>query len=223
MNNKVYLSIDLDFFNNQNSRSAYYQLDHLVNQLITKCNVKPIAVMNHQQLLKHVNQCSARTLINLDEHSDLGGPMTTKLNCGTWVDYVRWRTEGTYIWIRNRHSFYGDCSADDINWSKPVHPSWESLKTRYKYGLSTQFINKLVDNVIAAGLVLSPMYSHSNLEKPFREIVKKYRLRYLKGTRSEDFAYDILPYEMDRKYAGSNLYLKYNIDERTSSTPSRFC
>lgn len=104
---KTYLSIDLDFWN-QGKRS----LPHLKRFLTTVRHNLPMSrikvVDSHEELLPHVNESGCDELINIDWHSDVTNRFDsceynlrspTKLNCGTWVSFVKFRKQGVYTWI----------------------------------------------------------------------------------------------------------------------------
>lgn len=62
----AYVSIDMDFW-----ESAKIADRSIRRFLDTIPSVPKIAVMNHQQLLRHINSLPADVLVNVDTHSDL--------------------------------------------------------------------------------------------------------------------------------------------------------
>jgi hypothetical protein len=204
VNNKIYLSIDIDFW--RTPKVAQASLIQLFDKLPT--DIDRVAVMNHQQLEKFVSKSNARTLINIDTHSDLSEASTTDFNCGTWVAYVSWRKEGKYIWYRG----HNDTDVGSCNSGKPwmEGTDWLSYKTAFRKQ-SFDFSSKLdISNVVGVGLCLSPSYNgdgcsapgyyYANhnpddlrMEKVFKFIVNKYNLPYLKGRRIEHFGRDRHP------------------------------
>ena len=103
-----YLSIDIDFW--LKPAPAVACLERVI-QYAKRCHIPIQGVMNHQQMLREVNASVARRLVNIDEHSDLTDSGVFELECGTWVSYVKWRHEGSYLWIRNnQNTTYGSCN-----------------------------------------------------------------------------------------------------------------
>jgi hypothetical protein len=194
---KSFLSIDIDFWNDGIIADKVYDyLDRLCFKLKSK-RIPMIAVMNHQQMLRLVNDSKARRLINIDMHSDLAGENVNALSCGTWVSYVRWRRAGGhYLWLHRHSAWEGDCNQDPpifregvtvrsiSDWGLVAHrrvkaaPGWDWLSER-----------KICD----FSLVLSPLYCDRDLEPVFRAIVKEYKIPYLKGVRHEDNRVTIRP------------------------------
>ena len=183
----TYLSIDIDFWNWQVKSTAERDLDRLF-WLASKLQIPTIAVMNHQQLTGYVTESKARKLVNIDTHSDLGDRWVSRYNCGSWVSYVPWRTEGEYKWI-HRHSLKdGECNFPTsifmpgtkakkslIEWKEASHNQVEAMPSP----------SKLLRNCSNIGFVLSPSYCDDGLEDVFRYIVGKYKLQYAKGVRDE--------------------------------------
>lgn len=190
--NRVFLSIDIDYWNWVNEDLCYKQLCRIFDRLKHLHRDKKTAVMNHQQMLSLVNESRARTLINVDFHSDLAEKDCEEFSCGTWVSYVKWRKENnaSYHWIRPIvDTFEGDCGQkymfDFDNNLMPGITDWNKIITKYinPRKLKTKYITKNVSNV---SFCLSPTYCNEGLEPIFREIVNKYNLKYKKGRRRED-------------------------------------
>ncbi len=107
----IYLSIDIDYW--RLNQSGY--IDFLCN--VAKLNKKIIVVHSHECLLDDIDDSKCKTLINVDYHSDLcethgdvsagiynglpkdEGNKPIKLNEGVWVNFVRWRHSGNFLWI----------------------------------------------------------------------------------------------------------------------------
>ncbi len=187
---KTYLSIDMDYWNGRTPAYTRRSLFSLLKRL-KKRRVPMMACMNHQQMLNHVNDSSARRLINLDTHSDLSQSVVTMLNCGTWVSYVKWRQQGEFIWCHRRTIREGDCSSwgngkriflNNGNINNTVS-DWKKVKRtkmllpNYRY---------LTTHTVAAGLVLSPDFIEDELEYIFYEAIAKFNIDYFKGRRNED-------------------------------------
>jgi hypothetical protein len=175
---KTYLSIDLDFW--FDPTRAREQLILLMQRL----GKRPItAVMNHQQMLAAVNASNAQRLINIDAHSDLAESSVMKLNCGTWISYVKWRTEGAYIWIRPDAGFHNSCNGDD-------RAIWNA-GTDWKYSVSRHIsrrnlkLTTYLHDCVEVGICMSPAYAPSEVVEVFREIVDRYGIPYRKGRLTE--------------------------------------
>jgi hypothetical protein len=195
MNNKIYLSIDIDFWRKPDvARSALTKIFSRLPRDVSK-----IAVMNHQQMEWFVSQSDARTLVNIDTHSDITHVDVNDFNCGTWVSYVRWRKDGNYIWYRSNPSTEaGNCNTRLTEpWNGGA--DWKSVTSSYKKQSFDFSSNLDLSNVVGVGLCLSPTFNGDDntcgyppcetwtMETVFRDIVKKYKLPYLKGRRYEHF------------------------------------
>jgi hypothetical protein len=187
---KTYLSIDIDFWNDWLIPDKVYDyLSRLCHQL-WKSRVPMVAVMNHQQLLNPVNESQARRLINIDKHSDLADSRVDRLNCGTWISYVKWRRDnGRYLWLHKHSAWEGECNQDpEIFREKVTVPSlsdWTKIAhRRIRYNPDPKWL--MDRDIVNFGLVLSPSFSDRDLEPVFRAIVKEHKISYLKGMRREN-------------------------------------
>lgn len=118
-----FLSLDIDFFNLSNhkplgqkpkifeSKAALLATLERITDLAKKTNIPLHAVTNHQQMLGAVNNSQAERLVNIDFHSDLCCVDSNlhEINCGTWINYITWRSEGKYLWIHSGTAEEGDC------------------------------------------------------------------------------------------------------------------
>lgn len=210
---KRYLSVDLDFWNDQHPDDVENDLTRLFS-LARKKGIPIVAVMNHQQLLRYVDESKARELVNLDTHSDLSAvDDTEEFNCGTWVSFVRWRHRGTYRWLHQKSVGAGECS-----WQRPIFMStdcssvqtrpeetdWKKVTHRKVKGLPNT--SDLLKDCVDIGFVLSPAYTDVDLEEVFRTIVKKFDIPYKKGRRNEEYygAWRKPPYRRSNKQRRSN-------------------
>ena len=193
---KTFLSIDMDFWNDWTRvGSIYNYLDRLCFD-IQKSGIPMTAVMNHQQMLSLANESKARRLINIDKHSDLADTKIDRLNCGTWVSYVKWRSEGQYLWFHKHAEFMGDCNQTPpifttrgvkrkiSDWGYIGHKKVKTTPSR-RYLMSK--------DITDFSLVLSPAFVDEELEPVFREIVRGYKIPYQKGRRDEDHQRFITP------------------------------
>ena len=185
---KSYLSIDIDFWNDQKTNTAKKALEKLFNKA-KKCGIPIQSVMNHQQLTPFVNKSGADTLINIDTHSDLGDTYVDYFSCGSWVSYIQWRQKGTYIWYHRLSIGEGECNNMEPIFLNNKLPridltDWQTIKRhKVRKMVSTR---KLLKNCVAIGFVMSPAYSDDDLIVLFKELVKKYDIPYKKGVLNED-------------------------------------
>jgi hypothetical protein len=105
----TYLSVDLDYWGfNKNQRRA---CTRFFNKLLS-LDVPILVVNEHHHMLDDVNSSKCSRIEHIDFHADLsdrprkvqkithkpfsGGKLY--LNCGTWLNYVKWRKRGDLIW-----------------------------------------------------------------------------------------------------------------------------
>lgn len=94
---KVYLSIDLDYWQRQHDA----QFCTVFFQKVWKLGLPICVALYHHHLLPHINGCDCDTLINVDYHSDLADLDSCRaldFQEGTWGNFVDWRYGGTFIW-----------------------------------------------------------------------------------------------------------------------------
>lgn len=183
-----YLSIDIDYWNGARPESLYRSLDNLLREIKKRRPPEGIiAVMNHQQLVRHVNDSSARCLLNVDQHSDLIKPQYCRsLHCGNWVNYVKWRNEGQYIWLHRHDLVYGECSGMKIfNRGETNLELVDWARVDHQYVSHLPAFVSLTRGIRGAGLVMSPAYSDPGFPEVFKDLVEKYRIRYFKGVSHE--------------------------------------
>jgi hypothetical protein len=156
---KVYLSIDLDYWANHCLFSAK-QCNTFFKKL-ADVNVKKFKfVKHHEGLLRHASDNNCDTLVNVDFHSDLtnlySNGIKSELNEGTWVSFVSWRKEGSFIWMLPSKSFeeWGYCQDttiirkfEDLNFK---NTGWKKIKKQ----IGTRNIKW--KDVCAVGICLSP-------------------------------------------------------------------
>jgi hypothetical protein len=178
---KTYLSIDFDYWRTTWPKLGVSTITDVVKRA-KKRGIPIIAVMNHQQMLKEVNESYADRLINVDEHADLSGADVEVLNCGTWVSYVRWRRGSEYLWIRNsRSTSLGDCNGSGGRWN--FGTDW--YKTTSKYGGKDLRLTPFLRNCVGVGLCMSPEFSTETMQDFFRELVRENGIQYRKGRHEE--------------------------------------
>jgi len=162
MSRDTVLSIDLDYWKTITPNMVSF---------LRKClalDVPKVLTKFHHQLLPFVNKHRASILINIDYHADLCEDDRNKhnriilpeLNCGTWVNHVKWREQGTFIWVcPNKKDCYeqgeGRCDSErDVGTDpfKQKNNGW--LHKKIRVGLKGIELQR----VIAVGFTLSPDY-----------------------------------------------------------------
>jgi hypothetical protein len=184
---KTFVSVDVDFWDKP--EPCRKQLHLLMKNLGKKIPV--MACMNHQQMLPAVNVSGANRLINIDEHSDLAESSVSKLNCGTWISYVRWRKDGEYIWIRSHRDFQGSCNGNDRgHWTEDT--DWGRCSSRHIKRDRLNIMTYLRD-CVGVGICMSPAYALGAVAEVFREIVDRYGIPYRKGRLNEANSRSVRP------------------------------
>lgn len=187
MNANRYISIDVDFW----IKDTKALTRSLMSLMDNKGDIPIVAVMNHQQLLPHVNKADARHLINIDYHSDLNNITVKELHCGSWVSYVTWRREGRYTWIRpERDPSRGRCESIGPRWNS--FTDWKS--TRSLIEPPAKFNpSKLLHNCVGIGLCMSPAFIPKIMREFFVEFVRLCDIPYEPGDPSEIASESLVP------------------------------
>lgn len=199
---KTLLSVDIDFWNYvPNSEKSLKRYLNGLASLAQKEKIPIIAITNHQQILKIANKSNARRIVNIDTHSDLSEQDVDELNCGTWVNYVKWRGRGEYVWIHKNHPSGGECTvrheifphkgaARKILSRKhlEINIDWKSIKHRCKAAPRPEKFD-LSEIVVC----MSPDYSDKELIKIFYEWKRQHGIRYLKGRMNESYSRTLTP------------------------------
>lgn len=94
----AFLSVDLDFWCEEKGETA---AKCFFRRLMRRLTMPVLVALHHHHFLPYINAIGGfDTLVNLDYHSDIaedcasfGSPTE-----GTWVNYVNFRSNGTYIW-----------------------------------------------------------------------------------------------------------------------------
>jgi hypothetical protein len=217
MNQTVYLSIDIDFW--RVPCEAKKCLESLFKTLPS--DLPKIAVMNHQQLLNHINKNQVDLLINIDTHSDICDEFRlNELSCGSWVSYVKWRSKSKYLWVRSSYeTTMGGCNSWK-DWDEGLH-LWQSVTSQHwsqKMDISELLEGK---TLVGLGICLSPDFIHTNgLEIVFKDLVRKYKIPYIKGRRNENYDRKLSPIFVNKNNVkiGSKISDIYNTIENQWSS-----
>lgn len=198
---KYFLSIDMDFFDELVSwnscspakfRNKLFMWLAELYVIACKRQIPFNACMNHQQMLNAVNNSSVRVLKNYDLHSDVCIlKRCYELGCGNWVNYVRWRKNGTYIWCRSCSYEEGDCGLDFASRKERKMVDWGKIITRKI--TKTPRPSSLVSGASEIWVCMSPAYTAFYNQEVFRHFIKEYKVPYRKGTISECNSRSIKP------------------------------
>jgi len=136
------------------------QLTSLLGKL-KQAQIPTTITMNHKHLTKEINQLSdeVRTLVNMDYHSDITNKKNNiPFNEGTWVNFIKWKGEGTYIWIRPlaklaKPQSRGRVDRTNLRFGKALakKAGWKSIRSRLLY-LPKNF------TFVGAGISISPRW-----------------------------------------------------------------
>lgn len=200
---KTFLSVDIDYWNNYGNTASDEDarkgamVDYLT-ELTIKAKEKTIpisAVMNHQQMLRVVNQSEARRIINLDTHSDFVDNRVEELNCGTWFAYVNWRQRGEYLWVHGNVSEDGECNGN--------YPIFEDDKKTNRYSDWGSYehsrapippsVNEVLADCCDVCVCSSPAYSMSGLVPLFHDWRKLFGIPYKRGLAMENHGRSMTP------------------------------
>jgi hypothetical protein len=137
-------------------------------------------------MLPLVNKSKARNLINFDYHSDMYGETNGWVDCATWVDYIKWRSTGRYLWIRQNSDLIGDLGSlfgRDDRAAKLESSGWRNIFAR------TEFFSvpdRLVKNACEVCVCMSPSYALPEHIRSFKWWIKTCGVKYRKGKICED-------------------------------------
>lgn len=183
---KTFLSVDLDYWNevdNGISRMVKYL------KSIHASNIPVVLVKDHDEMLPFVDQSEANFLINLDYHSDLADlcikdekPVleNREFNCGTWINWVKCRNKGRFLWIHPHKDCYirshckwdsrggGRCDVDKNPFTTEFDTGWKEAKHRTGPPPKVSGISGLV----MIGLCISPDYISFDQEIPYEALTE---------------------------------------------------
>lgn len=182
LRSKIFLSIDLDFW--LTPEPALKSIADVM-KYAAEHNIPLNVMMNHQQMLPHVNHSAARTLVNLDQHSDARDVRVDRFDCGSWISYVNWRKDGQFVWAKNNP----DMARGNCNWkfNAPWNQNIGWGLTRADI-LDQKFnIHDLLKDAFGIGICLSPAYTYKQVYDAVRPILKG--LPYQPGWTRENERY----------------------------------
>ena len=165
---KIYLSIDLDYFDNRCSEDPASAMLAFMERVHREVPLEvPVRVVrDHHWLLSSFRDLRFGRLINFDFHSDLTdegvhNPLTGEdLNCGTWVNFVPGQQHKQYVWSPPAKwctTSYPTCLCN----GKRHNPFWNHLYHGWRqvgyrvYGLDDVDLKR----VIGIGISRSPTWT----------------------------------------------------------------
>ena len=177
----IYLSIDIDYWINEDRSMKSF----LRKALALK--VPSTVVVSHEKLIPHINSSKAKTVINVDYHSDLAdlqvkqSKIANELDEGTWGNFVKFKEDGTFIWIypekecwKNLHGErgHGRCDWEKSPFSRKSLEicGWRSVRRR-KNRLLTK---KEWDKVSRVGISMSTDWIDNYLAAESMKIIYDY-------------------------------------------------
>lgn len=198
---KIYLSIDLDYW--MELDSFHIGMSNFLNKALN-LGVPFKTVESHEQLLSHVNGSGANILYNVDHHSDIIDnnlskdneiereifsssdkffrvkKQPAKLVEGNWVNFVKFRKKGTFLWLYPLKECYRDitgdrgsgrCDDDRNPFSKSCMniTGWKSVRRRRKRLLTA----KEWKQVVRVGISCSPDWLNYQMCKKALVFLKK--------------------------------------------------
>jgi hypothetical protein len=167
---RVYLSVDLDYFNQFSDNFLLQSLRYFKN-----LNADTKIVESHERLVPHTKKFDFDILVNIDAHSDycawelddgetqISTPGNCTGNCGDWVDHAYRDGMSEYVWVLPSASseFLGRCDAGVGEEEPPFHKvggvwpvkrktkGWKTIlrgKEVVALGIATSYIDKYTDN-----------------------------------------------------------------------------
>ena len=166
------LSIDLDYWQEWGQEPR---------EFLSRVLALPVPIKlakDHHQLLPFFNRYPADQLRNIDFHSDVTDYGTDSLNCGNWVNFVRWNTSSRYVW---HPPSYEECFEGADGRCDSGDPETDPFKYPETCGWSATVVDQIdvlklyLEDVIAVGICVSPDYlnwtlrvHHPTYEHPWR-------------------------------------------------------
>ena len=158
----LFISIDLDFWGDGN-------VDEMFIKKVLDRSESVWFHVEHHYTLQEVNgpriASQARYLWNIDWHSDLAGwsreGISPTLNCGTWVDHVKWKCAESFLWIHPNGGCArypcgsGRCDGMRGNAFRRKHPVWPST---LHYSVQKVSRIQVPARILGCSVILSPGY-----------------------------------------------------------------
>jgi len=156
------LSIDLDYWNRVTTESVEFL------KKVVSLDVPIALTKHHHQVLPFVNKHKTKVLMNIDYHSDLceddeGGGLPA-LDCGSWVNHVRWRKSGEYVWVcpNKTNCYYDGAGRCDSERDRTTDPFKNRNTGWYDAKVLSTLKHVELERVNAAAISVSPDFLHWN-------------------------------------------------------------
>jgi len=179
--NKIYWSIDLDFWKNTQERSSF-SLSFFDD--ILRMNVPLCVVGTHHNMLRDIKRFDFDTIINTDFHSDLAtyeyNHCMPPFNEGTWGNYIAHKRDKTFIW---HYPNYLACCKQGMGYCQGTDfPNPFNGNTKlcgYKRVIKREQCKPLNKDgtIIAIGICISPNWSQTNHVIRFEQWMKDNHVR----------------------------------------------
>lgn len=162
---KLYLSVDLDFWNFLSAKSMIKVLEQ-----IRDSGKLRIIVDNHKNLLPSIDKSRCTTIVNVDTHSDIFSQEDMEdyeknysdhlINCGNWANHVSEEIREHYIWMYPAcHGHRCDYNGNGRLFYEPYSIGWEKLDKKS----IRKFPNTLIEEANDIGISISYYWLRKNL------------------------------------------------------------
>jgi hypothetical protein len=171
----MYLSIDIDFWNKIGTADLMFVLQEVKEskKLVQVCD-------NHKHLLKSVGSSGCDEIVNVDTHSDI---MTAddvvacearghKVNCGNWLNHVKWQQRGTIKWVSPKDHWSrcdGRMAGGVSPFKKPESIGWTDISQEEVKA----FPLDLIEKATVIGISVSYYYLNHHLKKGIVQAIFK--------------------------------------------------
>ena len=188
MKEKVYLSIDIDYWS-KHSQSRKEAIEY-IDEVIKLCPQNIKCVIYHHRLLPHINKSKSDTVYNIDFHSDLSDRVPNYcMNEGTWANFVKFKSTGKFIWFypfKECYDFLGRCDSEENPFDSPTDVAgWRHAEHKL-YKPSLDWLK--TKDITGIGFCISPDYIDKDLAMPIvnflheKGCITKGKVSKIKGT-----------------------------------------
>lgn len=196
----AYLSIDLDYFNNPTNTSEVVPFFKNVFQI-----KRPILIVSTHHLMLHdINQYDHyKLLYNVDYHSDLCELNPGGIGEGTWVNYVKWRKQATFIWHYPHPICKGGAGLchEDHDWPSRNNPFTHKDQCEWKVRRVRHGLQKIEwDRIDRINICLSPSWTCRTMSAPIIKLLEAKGLLKNLSRKGRIFVNDIIGGAKTRSY-----------------------
>jgi len=182
--NRIFLSIDADYFNH-----SHESIESALETILSRFPRERLAVVtNHQQALYFTNKMDFDTLINVDMHGDLSD-VEGELQCGNWVNYVKGKEQKIYKWIhpheRKSEAGFYSCFVDELIFLKN-RPTmgYKKYQVQYKAEINN-WLKKILKQTVFVCIARSPDYSSETVQWGLIDYCKANKIKIMRGSIDE--------------------------------------